>query len=73
MEISQPDEGYNLGAISFVGLSWRQAELTGEITGMGVLRRTLRDFLRKHPHVTDVTEPPHNEGGQGATVVELRQ
>jgi len=38
MEIAQPDEIYNLGAISFVGLSWKQAELTGEITGMGVLR-----------------------------------
>ncbi|MCA1825098.1 MAG: GDP-mannose 4,6-dehydratase, partial [Frankia sp.] len=38
MEVAQPDEVYNLGAISFVGLSWRQAELTGEITGMGVLR-----------------------------------
>jgi GDPmannose 4,6-dehydratase len=38
MEVSQPDEVYNLGAISFVGLSWKQAELTGEITGMGVLR-----------------------------------
>ncbi|GGG66113.1 endonuclease MutS2 [Edaphobacter dinghuensis] len=42
-------------------------------TGMGVLRRTLREFLRGHPHVTTVTEPPQNEGGQGATVVELRQ
>jgi DNA mismatch repair protein MutS2 len=41
--------------------------------GMGVLRRTLRDFLRKHPHVVSVTEPPYNEGGQGATIVELRQ
>jgi GDPmannose 4,6-dehydratase len=38
VEISAPDEVYNLGAISFVGLSWKQAELTGEITGMGVLR-----------------------------------
>jgi len=38
LEIAQPDEVYNLGAISFVGLSWKQAELTGEITGMGVLR-----------------------------------
>jgi GDPmannose 4,6-dehydratase len=38
LEVSQPDEVYNLGAISFVGLSWKQAELTGEITGMGVLR-----------------------------------
>ena len=42
-------------------------------TGMGVLRRTLREFLRNHPHVATVTEPPQNEGGQGATVVELRQ
>jgi len=41
--------------------------------GMGILRRTLRDFLRKHPHVVSVTEPPYNEGGQGATIVELRQ
>lgn len=42
-------------------------------TGMGVLRRTLRDYLRQHPNVTGVTEPPYNEGGQGATIVELRQ
>jgi DNA mismatch repair protein MutS2 len=41
--------------------------------GMGILRRTLRDFLKNHPHVTGVTEPPYNEGGQGATIVELRQ
>jgi len=42
-------------------------------TGMGVLRRTLREYLRKHPHVTAITEPPQNQGGQGATEVELRQ
>jgi DNA mismatch repair protein MutS2 len=42
-------------------------------TGMGVLRRTLREFLKGHPNVTNVTEPPHNQGGQGATEVELRQ
>jgi len=34
----QPDEVYNLGAISFVQLSFKQAELTAEITGLGVLR-----------------------------------
>src|SRR5215207_6991327 len=33
-----PDEVYNLAAISFVPVSWNQAELTGEITGLGVLR-----------------------------------
>jgi DNA mismatch repair protein MutS2 len=42
-------------------------------TGMGVLRRTLREYLRNHPHVTTVSEPPQNQGGQGATEVELRQ
>jgi DNA mismatch repair protein MutS2 len=42
-------------------------------TGMGILRRTLREYLRSHPHVATVTEPPQNQGGQGATEVELRQ
>jgi DNA mismatch repair protein MutS2 len=41
-------------------------------SGMGVLRKSLRQFLRTHPHVATVTEPPQNEGGAGATVVELR-
>ena len=38
LEYSQPDEVYNLGAISFVALSFNQAELTANITGLGVLR-----------------------------------
>ena len=38
MEYTQPDEVYNLGAISFVALSFNQAELTANITGLGVLR-----------------------------------
>jgi GDPmannose 4,6-dehydratase len=38
LELSQPDEVYNLGAISFVALSFSQAELTANITGLGVLR-----------------------------------
>src|SRR4051812_39936572 len=38
LEISQPDEVYNLGAISFVALSFSQAELTANTTGLGVLR-----------------------------------
>ena len=41
-------------------------------TGMGVLRRTLRAYLEKHPQVASVAEPGQNEGGAGATVVELR-
>ncbi|MEU7896180.1 GDP-mannose 4,6-dehydratase [Nonomuraea sp. NPDC049152] len=38
VEKVRPDEVYNLGAISFVPMSWEQAELTAEVTGMGVLR-----------------------------------
>jgi len=38
VEQVQPDEVYNLAAISFVPLSFKQAELTGNITGLGVLR-----------------------------------
>jgi GDPmannose 4,6-dehydratase len=38
LEIAQPDEVYNLGAISFVGLSFKQPEFIGDVTGMGVLR-----------------------------------
>jgi DNA mismatch repair protein MutS2 len=41
-------------------------------SGMGILRKALRQFLQTHPHVAKVSEPPQNEGGGGATVVELR-
>ena len=34
----EPDEIYNLAAVSFVPVSWNQPELTGEVTGLGVLR-----------------------------------
>ncbi len=34
----EPQEIYNLGAISFVGLSFSQPEMTANITGLGVLR-----------------------------------
>jgi GDPmannose 4,6-dehydratase len=38
IDYCQPHEVYNLGAISFVPLSFKQAELTSNITGQGVLR-----------------------------------
>jgi DNA mismatch repair protein MutS2 len=41
-------------------------------SGMGILRKALRQYLQSHPQVASVTEPPQNEGGGGATVVELR-
>jgi GDPmannose 4,6-dehydratase len=34
----QPDEVYNLAAQSFVGTSWNQPVLTGDVTGLGVVR-----------------------------------
>ena len=46
LETAQPDEIYNLGAMSFVGLSFKQPELTGDITGMGVLR--MLEAIRIH-------------------------
>jgi len=38
IDISRPDEVYNLAAISFVAYSFNNAELTGDISGLGVLR-----------------------------------
>lgn len=37
LEISNPDEFYNLGAQSFVGTSWQQPQLTAQSTGVGAL------------------------------------
>jgi DNA mismatch repair protein MutS2 len=41
-------------------------------SGMGILRKALRQYLQQHPQVASVAEPPQNEGGAGATVVELK-
>ena len=41
--------------------------------GAGILRRGVREFLKNHPHVAGIEEAPQNEGGMGATLVELRQ
>jgi DNA mismatch repair protein MutS2 len=41
-------------------------------SGMGILRRALREYLKRHPQVVSVTEPPQNQGGGGATEVELK-
>jgi len=38
IETVRPDEIYNLASQSFVPTSWQQPILTGEITGLGVLR-----------------------------------
>lgn len=38
IKVSKPNEIYNLGAISFVGLSFKEPELTANVTGLGPLR-----------------------------------
>ena len=40
--------------------------------GKGILRRTLHEMLGSHPHVGKFYLAPANEGGAGATIVELR-
>jgi GDPmannose 4,6-dehydratase len=38
LRASRPDEIYNLAAMSFVGVSWKQPTLTAEFSGVGVTR-----------------------------------
>lgn len=46
MQAVQPDEVYNMAAQSFVPVSWNQPALTGDITGIGVVR--VLGAVRKH-------------------------
>jgi DNA mismatch repair protein MutS2 len=41
--------------------------------GMGILRKTIHEMLAKHPHVARFYPAPQQEGGAGATIVELRE
>ena len=71
LETCQPSDVYNLGAISFVGLSFKQAVLTGEVTGLGVVRvleaiRTVNKEIRFYQASSSemfgkVRETPQNE------------
>ncbi len=71
LEYCEPDEVYNLGAMSFVALSFKQAHLTGEITGLGVVRmleaiRTVNPKIRFYQASSSemfgkVRETPQNE------------
>jgi GDPmannose 4,6-dehydratase len=71
LETCQPHEVYNLGAISFVGLSFKQASLTGEVTGLGVVRmldaiRTVNSDIRFYQASSSemfgkVRQTPQNE------------
>lgn len=46
MRDADPDEVYNLGAISFVAYSWENAFVTSDVTGMGVLN--MLEAVRLH-------------------------
>ena len=50
IEKVEPDEYYNLAAMSFVPVSWEQPILTAEITGLGVLR-ALEAIRQVNPNI----------------------
>jgi len=41
--------------------------------GTGALRKAIAELLADHPHVARFAAAPQDQGGTGATVVELRQ
>lgn len=71
VELSQPDEVYNLAAQSFVATSWKQAELTSNVNGIGVTRmleaiRNVNKNIRFYQASTSemfgkIRETPQNE------------
>jgi GDPmannose 4,6-dehydratase len=70
IEQSEPDEVYNLAAQSFVATSWRQANLTGEFTALGVSRLLeacrvvnpkIRFYQASSSEMFGATNPPQNE------------
>ena len=46
VHLVKPDEVYNLAAQSFVPVSWNQPVLTGDVTGLGVIR--ILEAIRRH-------------------------
>lgn len=70
IEQSEADEVYNLAAQSFVATSWRQADLTGEFTALGVSRLLegcrlvnpkIRFYQASSSEMFGATNPPQNE------------
>jgi GDPmannose 4,6-dehydratase len=59
VEQVQPDEVYNLGAMSFVPMSWPQAELTAEVTGVGVLR--MLEAIRVYSGISTARPAPRGQ------------
>jgi DNA mismatch repair protein MutS2 len=40
--------------------------------GMGILKRAIADLLKENPHVAKFYSAQQEEGGTGATIVELK-
>ncbi|HEV2175992.1 MAG TPA: Smr/MutS family protein [Terriglobia bacterium] len=55
---------------AFVARRFRLRVIHGH--GKGILRRTLHEMFASHPHVEKFYAAPPNEGGTGATIVELK-
>jgi DNA mismatch repair protein MutS2 len=41
-------------------------------SGKGILRKALAELFTDHPHVEKFFSAPQDEGGGGATIVELK-
>ncbi len=54
LEVSRPEEVYNLAAISYVAYSWENAMLTADVTGKGVLNMLEAIRLYAHDDVSTV-------------------
>ena len=54
LSTSQPDEVYNLGAVSFVAYSWENARLTSDVTGLGVLNVLEATRLHAGPDLSKI-------------------
>ncbi|RBY80136.1 GDP-mannose 4,6-dehydratase [Blastococcus sp. TF02-09] len=54
LSTAQPDEVYNLGAVSFVAYSWENARLTSDVTGLGVLNVLEATRLHAGPDLSKV-------------------
>ena len=72
IKLSKPDEVYNLAAQSFVATSWKQPELTSEITGLGVLKmlEAVRHFA---PHAKFYQASSSEMYGNGAENIQDEQ
>jgi GDPmannose 4,6-dehydratase len=57
----EPHEIYNLGALSFVGLSFSQPELTANVTGLGILRILEATRKLKLEHKTRIYQASSSE------------